>query len=144
MGIDSVSRPSRTTKTSDYFLSAGNDRQLGPEDSKRLADIRVACRVVKLITQEMSELAGDKLASYRLRRKPTSLVRQIAMYVCHVALQFSLSEIGHAFGRDRTTVAYACRIVEDRRDDRDFDEFIAALERLAHSVISATERGTHA
>jgi hypothetical protein len=32
------------------------------------------------------------------------------------------------FGRDRTTVAHACLIVEDRRDDPVFDRILELLE----------------
>jgi chromosomal replication initiation ATPase DnaA len=58
-----------------------------------------------------------------------SLARQVAMYLCHVAFAMSFAAIGRAFGRDRTTVAHACRVIEDRRDDIWFDRRIAALER---------------
>jgi chromosomal replication initiation ATPase DnaA len=58
-----------------------------------------------------------------------SLARQVAMYLCHVALAMSFEAIGRAFGRDRTTVSHACKVIEDRRDDIWFDCRIAALER---------------
>lgn len=56
------------------------------------------------------------------------LARQIAMYLAHVAFGLSFDVIGQAFGRDRTTVAHACRAVEDGRDDIWFDCRIATLE----------------
>jgi chromosomal replication initiation ATPase DnaA len=59
------------------------------------------------------------------------------MYVCHVVLQVSLTDIGYAFGRDRTTVSHACNVVEDRRDDPAFDDFIASVERVVTSVFGA-------
>nr|WP_235890738.1 helix-turn-helix domain-containing protein [Pararhizobium mangrovi] len=61
--------------------------------------------------------------------------RQIAMYVCHVVMQVSLTEIGLAFGRDRTTVGHACRVTEERRDDGAYDEFVSAVERVAAGFI---------
>ncbi|MBN9029026.1 helix-turn-helix domain-containing protein [Rhizobium sp. YJ-22] len=85
----------------------------------------------------MIQLASDRVQARRDRRRATAHVRQIAMYVCHVALGLSQSEIGLAFGRDRTTVGHACAVVEDRRDDPAFDEFVAAVERLAVSVFGA-------
>lgn len=100
---------------------------------------RRACHIVSSITKEMAYVAGDRVAFHKERRRPYSHFRQIAMYVCHVTLQLSLSEIGQAFGRDRTTVAYSCRVIEDRRDDRSFDEFIASVERLALSVVTTAE-----
>ena len=52
------------------------------------------------------------------------------MYVCHVVLQMPLSEIGRGFGRDRATVRHACRLVEQRRDERAFDAFVSAVEHV--------------
>lgn len=58
-------------------------------------------------------------------------LRQIAMYVAHVVFRFNMSEVGRGFGRDRTTVLYACHTVEDLRDDADFDRIVALAERVA-------------
>jgi chromosomal replication initiation ATPase DnaA len=60
-----------------------------------------------------------------------SRVRQIAMYVAHVALQLNFAEIGRGFGRDRSTVQHACHTVEDLRDDAEFDIVIARIEQIA-------------
>ena len=60
-----------------------------------------------------------------------SRVRQVAMYVAHVILRLNMTDIGRAFGRDRTTVLYACHLVEDLRDDTDFDRIITMTERVA-------------
>jgi chromosomal replication initiation ATPase DnaA len=58
-------------------------------------------------------------------------VRQIAMYVAHTALGLSMSEVGRGFGRERTTVLHACHLVEDLRDDAEFDRHVALTERIA-------------
>lgn len=60
-----------------------------------------------------------------------SRVRQVAMYVAHVVLRLNIKDIGRAFGRDRTTVMYACHLIEDLRDDDDFDRIITMTERVA-------------
>ena len=39
-----------------------------------------------------------------------------------------MAEAGALFGRDRTTVAHACAVIEDRRENPRFDEMVAALE----------------
>lgn len=54
--------------------------------------------------------------------------RQLAMYLSHVMLGESLTAVGLAFGRDRTTVSYACGLIEDMRDDPQFDAEVSALE----------------
>jgi chromosomal replication initiation ATPase DnaA len=58
-------------------------------------------------------------------------VRQIAMYVTHVILGVSMADVGRGFGRDRTTVVYACHLIEDMRDDEDFDRVVVMTERVA-------------
>ncbi|MEK1933478.1 MAG: helix-turn-helix domain-containing protein [Pararhizobium sp.] len=58
------------------------------------------------------------------------------MYVCHVVLPISLTDIGYAFGRDRTTVSHTCNVIEDC-DDPAFDDFIAWVERVVTSVFGA-------
>lgn len=59
-----------------------------------------------------------------------ALARQIAMYLCHTSFSLMLTEIGLHFRRDRTTVSYACALIEDKRDEAAFDEMINQLESL--------------
>jgi len=49
----------------------------------------------------------------------------------------SLTEVGHLFERDRTTVSHACGLVEDRRDDPDFDYRLNHLERAVSCLLDA-------
>lgn len=105
--------------------------------------IRNICRIVGHMTGEMVSLVGARVQMRRDRRRTLCHVRQIAMYVCHVALQIPLHEIGHAFGRDRTTVGHACHVVEDRRDDPAYDEFVGAVERIVTSVFGPSGSAAH-
>ena len=52
----------------------------------------------------------------------------IAMYLAHVEGGLSLTDVGQHFHRDRTTVAHACRLIETRRDDPNFDRIVQLLE----------------
>lgn len=65
----------------------------------------------------------------RRGRAQAALARQTAMYLAHVACGLTLTEVGALFERDRTTVAHACAVVEDRRDNADFDRALELLER---------------
>jgi hypothetical protein len=58
-----------------------------------------------------------------------ALARQLAMYLMHVVLGRLYLDIGRFFGRDRTTVSHACTVIEDLRDDADFDAEVSRLER---------------
>ncbi|MFK3778213.1 helix-turn-helix domain-containing protein [Agrobacterium sp. NPDC089420] len=95
------------------------------------------CRLVCQLTGEMVRLTGDRLTARRDSRRTECHIRQIAMYVCHVQLGMPMSDIAPCFGRDRTTVGHACQVVEDRRDEPAFDEFVATLERLAGGIFCA-------
>ena len=44
-------------------------------------------------------------------------------------------DVGKGFGRDRTTVLYACHLVEDMREDQEFDRIIAMTERVASAAL---------
>ncbi len=61
---------------------------------------------------------------------PMALARQVAMYLAHVVFGLRLREVGQMFERDRTTVAHACGLVEDRRDDPRFDRALDLLELI--------------
>lgn len=97
----------------------------------RQGDFTAACQAVRVVVSEMHAMLGSRLPlAGRKRRRSLCHVRQIAMYVCHVVLQVSLTDIGLAYGRDRTTVGHACRVIEDRRDDQGYDDFVSAVERV--------------
>lgn len=65
------------------------------------------------------------------RRGSPSVVRarQIVMYLAHVALQLSVSDVAALLNRDRTSVVHALRIIEDARDDGAIDVFLEHLEK---------------
>ena len=72
-------------------------------------------------------------------RAKVALARQVAMYLAHVGCGLSLTATGRLFERDRTTVAHACGVIEDRRDDPTFDR---ALDLLEWAVPALTQRTT--
>ena len=59
------------------------------------------------------------------------------MYLAHVVCRLSLSEIGVVFARDRSTVAHACGLVEDQRDDPILDAKLDCLERAVLALLAA-------
>jgi chromosomal replication initiation ATPase DnaA len=73
-------------------------------------------------------IAGKDLRRSTRGRARVALARQVAMYLAHVGCGLSLTETGRLFERDRTTVAHACGVIEDRRDDPIFDRVLDLLE----------------
>lgn len=74
-------------------------------------------------------------------RAPVARARQVAMYLAHVACGMSLTDVGRIFSRDRTTVAHACGVVEDGRDDLVFDRVLELLEQIVTARLAAYREG---
>jgi chromosomal replication initiation ATPase DnaA len=66
-----------------------------------------------------------------------AFARQVSMYLAHVACSLSLTEVGVLFGRERSTVAHACCLIEDRRDDPELDLKLDHLERAIVALMKA-------
>jgi chromosomal replication initiation ATPase DnaA len=86
-------------------------------------------RVVGLVANELG-VAKSLILHHSRCRVQAARARQIAMYLTHVVMGQSLSAVGMAFGRDRTTVSYACALIEDMRDDQAFDAELDRYEAL--------------
>ena len=112
-------------KTSNYRSGMNG----GP---RRAADV-ISAAVAAAFTVPIGEL------HHRSRRRaPVALARQSAMYLAHVTLGLTFAEVGRVFGRDRTTAAYACRRIEDRRADVRLDCALAELEQALRRDVVAT------
>jgi hypothetical protein len=125
-------------------ISAGSGSSLEGEGEHRQSglanrDERVfeACDCVIDLAAAFYNLPSKELRSAGRSTGEISRVRQIAMYTAHVVLGLSMSEVGKSFGRDRTTVMHACHLIEDLRDDEDFDKIIARTEH----IVAAAFRG---
>jgi hypothetical protein len=78
-------------------------------------------------------------------RPAEAFARQVAMYLAHVSCGLTLTEVGQFFGRDRTTVAHACAVIEDRRDEAAFDhalELVESVLRFLRRCSSPDRAGT--
>jgi hypothetical protein len=76
----------------------------------------------------------EELHSSSRGAAPVALARQYAMYLAHVGFSLSYTEIGRRYGRDRTTAAHACRVIEERRDDPFTDRRLMLLESLCGAL----------
>jgi Bacterial dnaA protein helix-turn-helix len=106
------------------------NRTAGPRDERALE----LCEGMIDITAALFNVPSKEIRKAGRTNLGISRVRQVAMYVAHVVLKLNMTDIGRAFGRDRTTVLYACHLVEDLRDDPDFDRIITMTERVAHAA----------
>ena len=89
-------------------------------------------------------VARDDILNERRSRARVAHMRQLAMYLLHVSGGYRMSDVAGFFGRDRSTVSYACARVEDRRESRRFDELVSALEtRLTNLQADIESRGRY-
>ena len=108
--------------------------------ARRRAEIRLGhCEAMIDIAAALFNIPSKELRSPGRSAQNVSRVRQIAMYVCHVTLGITMTDVGKGFGRDRTTVLHACHLVEDMRDDEDFDGIVSMAERIAMAALRGRE-----
>lgn len=95
-------------------------------------------RVRGLIEAAVGDVFGvprDRLGTPSRGKAPIALARQAAMYLAHVTCGLTLTDVGRVFARDRTTVAHACAVIEDRRDDPPFDRALELLEWIVPTLV---------
>ena len=108
------------------FRSEARPLWQGDQPSPRTA--RRLCDAAAVATAAAFAVPVGELRAATRRSSYVALARQSAMYLSHTAFGVNLSAVGRAFGRDRTTAAHACRLIEDRRDDPAIDAVLASLE----------------
>jgi hypothetical protein len=95
---------------------------------------RRLCEAAAFATAAAFAVPVGELHATTRRSSYVAFVRQSAMYLSHVAFGVNLSEVGRAFGRDRTTAAHACRVIEDRREDPAVDVVLTSLENACNGL----------
>jgi chromosomal replication initiation ATPase DnaA len=97
---------------------------------------RAAARLAADVASYALGVPVDDILDFRRGAADTAFARQVAAYLCHVGFELSLGRIAAAFGRDRSTIAYACHAIEDRREDAQFDLWISGLEAMLQQAPS--------
>lgn len=67
-------------------------------------------------------------------RKDVACARQVMMYMAHITFGLTLGEVGRLYNRDRSTVGYACRKMEDLRDNPGHDRMLEHFERAIRDM----------
>ena len=115
----------RTQRDNSPRLNAEGSKIMVPESCR--SDPQIVRFVVNMVTLATG-IEADRIQSGGERQAQIARARQMAMYLNSITYQWSRCRIAQAFGRDRTTVGYACRVVEDLREDSVFDATIESLE----------------
>jgi hypothetical protein len=103
-------------------------RMLGSNKNASLSEF--GCRLSIATLSAVTRTPEQELQSRSRSSAVIALARQTAMYLAHTKFGISYGEVGNFFHRDRSTVAHACRLVEDRRDNKEFDHSLCQMENL--------------
>lgn len=98
------------------------------------------CEHVLDVLSALFNISGCDLRSNSRCEQAVARVRQIGMYVVHVTLGMSMTQVGRVFGRDRSTVAHACHLIEDMREDTDFDRIVHMVETVIRAAFAQSGR----
>ena len=97
---------------------------------------RIERQVIEQTVAQIFGVSGGDLRRATRGRAPVARARQVGMYLAHVACGLTLTDVGRVFERDRTTVAHACGVIEDGRDDPTFDHVLELLERAIMAMLN--------
>ena len=102
-------------------------------DGVRAAKVGGVGSVVATVASAFA-LRPEQIRGLRRGSSRAAFARQVAIYLLHTRLGLSYSASGALFGRDRTTAAYACRVVEEKREDARIDGIVDCLERAIDNL----------
>lgn len=90
--------------------------------------------VIETVVARVFGIEASELLAPTRGIAAVAFARQVAMYLARVVGRLRFAEVGEVFGRDRSTVAHACRIVENRRDNPAFDYTVEMLEGIVSHI----------
>lgn len=96
------------------------------------------CKLAIATLSAVTKTTEQELQSHARSSAKIALARQTAMYLAHTKFGISYGEVGNFFHRDRSTVAHACRLVEDRRDNCEFDRSLSRMENLVDIALQGS------
>lgn len=115
--------------------------RLTRQTTRQLMRDDAAIRVLELVGR-VRGVSRNEMLSQRRCGNDVAAARQLAMYLVHTLLGRSYLEVAGLFGRDRTTVSYACARIEDRRDEK--SPFEGEVEAIEIAVTAWREDASHA
>lgn len=117
--------------------SSLSDKEITVEMSKEVLKDMISdeerALSIPVIQKTVCEYYGLKVQDIKAKKRTKEIAfpRQVAMYLCKLLTDSSLSDIGKNFGgKDHSTVIHACKLIEERRKkEGDFNKVIEYLVR---------------
>ncbi len=109
------------------------------ERNHQIENIKLDISLARLCCEIIGYAYGieDDLLGKTRGTPKNAFARQLAMYLAHTGFGMSYYRVSVAFGRDRSTIAHACHLIEDKRDDAKFDQFVDDLNDLLLNIPKA-------
>lgn len=98
------------------------------------------CSIAARLAAKAAGVPLDEVLHAGRGCRDSAAARALAMYLAHVGLGVSMSRVALGFKRHRSTVAYACRRIEERREVAGWDRWVDALEDDARSALTEGAR----
>lgn len=102
-------------------------------DEENEYDEKVGKLVLKLVST-LEQVSQQELTSSSRGRSNVCLARQMSMYLIHTVFSVPYHRVAVFLKRDRTTISHACKLVEDLRDNEEFDKRLETMENLLVSA----------
>ena len=112
--------------SSNIETTDGCDRQLHQQTKY--------CNLAAIYAAKHCEVPITLLMGKTRAKAGVARARQIAIYVAHTTFSVPYREAATFFQRDRTTIAHACKTIEDKRDDECFDAKVSLIENLVEEA----------
>ncbi len=107
-----------------------------PAAAPRAAAAEAArCRLAMQLAAVRFDVSRAMMFARGRGSRRASVARQVAIYLAHVTLGVPIGTAAKQFRRHRSTAVFACRQVEDRRDQPAFDAAVADLELATHVLL---------
>jgi hypothetical protein len=99
---------------------------------RRVGNLEVdRARARQVVLMLAGALGLSEESVFHAQSRPATTARRLAFTITRNAFAMSLARVAVAFGRDRSSIAEACKMIEERRDDLAFDRWMTALENSA-------------
>ena len=140
-GKKSFGVDSRRTKEIEVGRDHSGLRDLGRFGVHTLScpKLRLLARLINQMLASGARVSAENLMKNKRGEASISRARQVAIYLMHTSLSLSYGDVSRIYGRDRTTIAHSCRVVEDLRDDPAFDAWITELEEAVDMMLSLAQ-----
>ncbi|MEW7007785.1 hypothetical protein AB2J24_08250 [Lentilitoribacter sp. EG35] len=111
--------------------SLADEGKLVTLSERQLVDLP---QILQSVVHELLDLKYSNSRATATKRK--THVRQVVIYVLNVNFGIPMRQLAKMFNLNRSTIAYTCQTIEDRRDNPNYDRFVSAVERIAMLTVA--------